>query len=61
MKSHVRNEQPSKAKKFLSKSPTKSLSDRKLKAKDNEQSKIDEEYDKFLEEWEQDSKFSIHA
>jgi hypothetical protein len=61
MKSNVRSDQVIKAKNFHSKTPAKSPRHRKFKAIDKEQSKIDEEYDKFLEEWEQDTMFSIHA
>jgi len=61
MKSNVRSDQTNKANNFHSQTPAKRSSNRKLKAKDNEPSKIEDEYDKFLEEWEQDTMFSIHA
>jgi hypothetical protein len=62
MKSNIRAVLAMKANNFRSMTPTNRSSKRKLKAKDTEQqSKIDEEYDKFIEEWEETRKFSIYA
>jgi len=62
MKSNIRAELTMKAHNFRSNTPNNKLSKQTYDTLDlTRQSKMDDEYDKFIEEWEETRKFSIYA